>query len=99
MFPIPHTWDLINSLAGSKVFSSLDLRSGYWQLAMHPDSVEKTAFRTTTGHYKWLVMPMGLTNAPSLFQRVMTHIFEGLPFVKVYMDDLLVHSTDRSQHV
>ena len=66
---------------------------------MHPDSIEKTAFQTTTGHYEWLVMPMGLTNAPSSFQRVMTCVFEGLPFVKVYMDDLLVHSGNRKEHV
>ena len=66
---------------------------------MHPDSVEYTAFRTTTGHYEWLIMPMGLTNAPSSFQRVVNSVFKGLKFIFVYMDDVLVHSKNYQEHL
>ena len=61
---------------------------------MAPDSVDCTAFQTQDEYYKWLVMPMGLTNAPSSFQRVIAMVFDELPFVKVYMDDILIHSPD-----
>ena len=66
-FPMPRNNDLGSSLAGSTVFTSLDLRSGYWQLRMSDESVEKTAFVTQWRYWEWLVMPMGLTNASSTF--------------------------------
>ena len=66
---------------------------------MHLDGVEQTAFWTQDEHYEWLVMSMGLTNAPSSFQRVMQKVFEGLNFVKVYIHDLLLHHQSEQEHL
>jgi hypothetical protein len=66
-YPIPRTQELIDNLSNAKYFTSLDLRSGYWQIALHPDDQHKSSFITRHGQYQWKVMTFGFSNAPSTF--------------------------------
>ena len=97
-FPLPRIDDLFDKLNGARHFSSLDLRSGYHQIRIAERDVQKTAFRTHEGLYEFMVLPFGLTNAPAAFQREMRAIFNHLPFVAVYLDDILVFSRTEADH-
>ena len=98
-WPIPNILDILDRFKGSTWFSALDLKSGYWQIKMDPDSIEKTAFTTPDGHYEFLRLPFGLKNAPADFSRIMNIVLGDLPFVEVYLDDITVHSTTLEQHI
>ena len=104
-FPLPRVDDMLDELGRSKVFSTLDLAAGYWQLQVHPDSCEKTVFITHQGLYEFSVMPFGLKNAPAMFQRLMQRVLiglnpeEGPSFVSVYLDDVIVYSETLEDHL
>ena len=98
-YPLPNLRDFTNNLKGCMVFSKLDLVKGYHQVPMDPADVCKTAIVTLFGLFEFLSMPFGLKNAAQTFQRLMDSIFRGLPFVFVYLDDVLVASTNRRTHL
>ena len=98
-FPLPRMDELLYGFAGSEVFSTIDALKGFWQIRMEGKSRDLTAFRTRSGVYVWNVMPMGLKNAPATFQRFMSQCFGHLDFVKVYIDDVIIHSKDAPTHL
>ena len=104
-FPLPKIDDLLDQLGKSKYFSTLDLKSGYWQIKVHPASQEKTAFTMHQGLFEFRVMPFRLMNAPAAFQRLMQQVLMGLntesatDFVAVYLDDILIFSETFQDHM
>ena len=101
-WPLPRIDELLDKLTNARVFSALDLTSGYYQIKVHEPDIPKTAFWGHDGLYEWTVMPMGLTNAPATFQRVMHETFKDLiaeDFVCVYLDDVLVYSNTPEEHL
>ena len=98
-YPIPLIEETLDTLKGAQFFTSLDLASGYWQIALHKLAKQKTAFITHKGLYQFEVLPFGLSNAVSAFQRTMEVILEGVPNVKVYLDDILIFSNNFEDHL
>jgi hypothetical protein len=99
-YPLPHIDILFDQLAGAKVFSKVDLRSGYHQIKICPKDVPKTAFSTRYGLYEYLVMSFGLTNAPAHFMYLMNFVFmsELDKFIVVFIDDILIYSKSEEEH-
>ena len=100
-YPLPLPEEMFDRLGQAKVFSKIDLKSGYWQIPVRQEDVQKTAFRTRWGLYEYLVMPFGLTNAPAQFMDMMNVLMgEYLDkFVLVFLDDILIYSASgRGSH-
>ena len=99
-YPLPRIDELFDQLQGSRVYSKIDLRSGYHQLKVRENDVSKTAFRMRYGHYEFLVMPFGLTNALVAFMNLMNMVFSPYldKFVIVFIDDILVYSSSLEEH-
>eukprot|EP00731_Ephydatia_muelleri_P019301 Em0012g126a len=100
-YPLPRVDDTLDTLAGSKLFSTLDLATGYWQVEVADEDKEKTAFSTPEGLYQFEVMPFGLCNAPATFQRLMDKVLSGLKWYSclVYIDDIVVVGDSFENHL
>ncbi|GJW40820.1 putative reverse transcriptase domain-containing protein [Tanacetum coccineum] len=100
-YALPRIDDLFDQLQGSQFFSKIDLRSGYHQLRVHEDDIPKTAFRTRYGHFKFTVIPAGLTNAPAVFKDLINRVCWPylVKFVLVFIDDILIYSKTWEEHV
>ena len=99
-YPLPRINDLFDQLQGSTHYSKIDLRSGYHQLSVQEEDVPKTAFRTRYGHYEFLVMPFGWTNAPAVFMDLMNRVCRPYldKFVIVFIDYILIYSRSKEEH-
>ena len=97
-YPLPLIDDILPKLGGSRYFSTLDLRSGYFQVSMDPDSREKTTFVVESGTYEFLVMPFGLSRAPATFSLLMSKVLKGLPFATAYLD-IIIWSKTEEEHL
>ncbi|XP_043812190.1 uncharacterized protein LOC110608268 isoform X1 [Manihot esculenta] len=98
-YPIPNKQDLLNRLYKAQIFSKFDMKSGFWQIQIAEQDKYKTAFTVPFGQYEWNIMPFGLKNAPSEFQKIMNDIFNPYKFIITYIDDVLIFSENIDQHI
>ena len=97
--PLPCIDDILNELGSSKVFSVMDLISGFFQCSIEESSIPLTAVITSRGLYEFCVMPMGLAASPGFFQQIMNRVCEGLDRIRLFIDDIICYSRDGAQHV
>ena len=99
-YPLPRIDDLFNQLRGARVYSKIDLRTGYHQLRVRETDIPKTAFRKIYGNFEFIEMPFGLTNAPAEFMDLMHRVFQPYldQFVIVFVDDILIYSQLEREH-
>ena len=99
-YPLPRIDDLFDQLHGARVFSKLDLQSGYHQLKVKKENIQKTTFRTRYDHYEFLVMPFRVTNASTVFMDSMNQVFSPYldQFVVAFIDDILIYSKSDREH-
>ncbi|GBN24594.1 Retrovirus-related Pol polyprotein from transposon 297, partial [Araneus ventricosus] len=100
-YPLPRIDDTLDALNGSQWFTTLDLKSGYWQVEVRPEDREKTAFTTGQGLWQFKVMPFGLCNAPATFERLMETVLRGLSSEAclVYLDDIIIVGRTFEEHL
>ena len=98
LFILPTPDTIFSGMKGSKVFSTLDAVSGYWQMPLDESSSELTTFITESGRYRFTRLPFGISIASEVYQRAMSGILKGLPGVEVYQDDVIVHGSSREEH-
>jgi hypothetical protein len=100
-FPTPVVEELFDELRGTKFFTKVNLCSGYHQVRMHPDDVEKTAFCTHEGLFEFLIMPFGLKNASATFQALMNEVLHPFlhQFILTFFDDILIYSVSWLEHI
>ncbi|UYV81543.1 hypothetical protein LAZ67_20001490, partial [Cordylochernes scorpioides] len=101
VYPIPRIDDVMDTLQGSRYFTAIDLRSGYWQVEIEEQDKKKTAFTTSHGLYEFNVMPFGLCNAPATFERIMDNVLKNIKwkFCLCYLDDVVIYSPDFTTHL
>ena len=99
-YPLPRIDDLFDQLRGARVYSKIDLRTGYHQLKVREADIPKTAFRTRYEHFEFIVMPFGLMNAPTAFMDLMHKVFQPYldQFVVVFVDNILIYFKSKEEH-
>jgi hypothetical protein len=99
-YPLPRIDNLFDQLQSARIFSKIDLRSGYHQLKIRGEDISNTAFRTRYGHFEYVVMPFGLANASTAFMDMMNQVFHDFldQFVMVFIDDILIYSKSLEEH-
>ena len=99
-YPLPRIDDLFDQMKGEKVFSKIDLRSGYHQVRIKDEYIHKTNFETRYEHYEFVVVPFGLTNGPATFMCLMNSVFSRYldKFILVFLDAILVYSKNEEKH-
>ena len=99
LHPLPKIDEMYAKLKGTKVFSTIDLRSRYYHIALGKDSRAKTAIVTPFGNYEFLMVPFGLAQTPAYFQLLMNQVLEGLLFAMTYLDDIIFFSNNEEEHL
>ena len=96
---MPRIEDILAKLGKAKFFTTLDLRSDYYHIALDKHSIKKTAFCTPFGKYEYLKVSFGLAKAPSYFKKLMNKVINGLKFAFTYLDDIIIFSTTAEEHM